>query len=946
MSFREENANTLVSKVLSKLLGKEVRGEGSGRSDKRLVDIYIPDIGVAIEAKYNDFPAAVKAAQARWTNMNPPPSIVGALSYCPDFKKDPEKYIRQDNSIEFALSGIPHEDLFKLKRVGTVYDLAQSLRRPAAILHPQEDEIEEAVGCIEGALTDFYNSVQNDRGTLHKFATILQATFEPKKEKETLEQSARVAGLILFGAFLFQFALSRKHPNVEQPSVDSTLKLLAHWEYILNEINYAAIFGVAKRILETGILKTSMYGLLEAASDVQLLAQDGMDLMGRIYHRLLIDAKPLGAFYTSISAATLIAGLALSPKNWGDDSQWADLNFIRKFRIADPACGSGTLLAAACWQMRDNFARADFKTHGVLMEANKVNPLDTLQKYLLEEVIWGYDILETAGHLTATTMGLITPNVDFSKAHIYRTIIGITDSGAAAGSLEMFVGSSPIFHRDRHSQVETASEAEKLPELDLCIMNPPFVRGQKDNLAYSFLGKKEQKAVKQHMNKLAKLHGYSNDKGLGPAFVALACHEYAEKIPFIKEGGRIAVILPATSASGMGCAWSNTRKKIEKDFDLETLIVSRDSERPNFSENTALQECIFIAKKRKRGTKPKTHALFVVLHKNPTNSEQALAVVQSIITAKNSSKKYGDLQPYNGQMPLQGKIGEFAKLPYYGKSAWRGTSFSNIRLSFVAENFLTKGNLSPYAKGQVNLVPLNNIAIIGGNTLHLKLNHDDFRSLELVNYETPYPAYYPSYHRKLTGEAHKEIGTISEKPHGYVMPLLDREEWADEFYKKAGRIVLNESFRFNTARRLAALVSKFVQASHYWPIKLKKSSVRKLKALTLWLNSTPALLLIVSAAQSTDGAKVGFSQKAAKELKVINLEELSSDNLRRLATVFDSISKGESLLPLPLMENDTVRKRIDDVISEVCGLGDMKVLRAALAKEPIITNQSSEIWAD
>ena len=69
------------------------------------------------------------------------------------------------------------------------------------------------------------------------------------------------------------------------------------------------------------------------------------DLMGRIYHTLLRHKKYLGTYYTSVASATLLLKLALDIKRW--ERNWADLKALREFRIADLACGTGTLLMAA-----------------------------------------------------------------------------------------------------------------------------------------------------------------------------------------------------------------------------------------------------------------------------------------------------------------------------------------------------------------------------------------------------------------------------------------------------------------------------------------------------------------------------------------------------------------------------------------------------------------------
>jgi len=590
----------------------------------------------------------------------------------------------------------------------------------------------------------------------------------------------------------------------------------------------------------------------------------------------------------------------------------------------------------------DNFSRAHFRRHGGRIGGEeRADPRAELCRLLLEESIWGYDILESAAHLTAATLGLISPQTDFKRAHIYRTIIGETALGTATGSLEMLEGTMPIFQRE--AQIESG-DTEPIPPLDVCIMNPPFVRGTAGNELFGFLPEKGKHNVRKRMRDLGKAHGFSNDKGQGAGFMALACLKRAESA-FIREGGKLATILPATAVVGSGKTWTQVRAKIEADFDLETVIVSRENARVNFSEDTALQECIIVARKRKAGEKPSDTAMFVVLHKNPATVYAALAAVQAITRAQKGGLDYGDLRFVEsdpGKAPKivrdAGYIGQYARLPWRGKGAWHGVSFAHMRLAFAAEAFAQTGALSPYAAGQVALRKLGDIATLGGHTLDLKLNHPKFKRLGIAPHKTFYAGYYPSYHKQKTGIAHKDAAHIAEAPHCHLLPHPGHEQWMDAFYKRAGRIVLNQSFGFNTVRRLATLVSEPVQASHYWPIALVDETEEKLKTMTLWLNSTPALLLIASGAQSTRGAKVGFSQKAALEMPVLDVSALSAAQLKKAAKVFDTVAAGE-LLPLPQMENDAQRKAIDDLFSSILNLGDLAALRSALAVEPIITGK-------
>ena len=83
-----------------------------------------------------------------------------------------------------------------------------------------------------------------------------------------------------------------------------------------------------------------------------------------------------------------------------------------------------------------------------------------------------------------------------------------------------------------------------------------------------------------------------------------------------------------------------------------------------------------------------------------------------------------------------------------------------------------------------------------------------------------------------------------------------------------------------------------------------------------------------------------FTQKAASDLPVLNLDELSAKQLNDLAKVFDKTAE-QKLLPLPQMANDPVRIAIDDALTKTLNLKgfDFAALRKALAAEPIISGR-------
>ena len=99
----------------------------------------------------------------------------------------------------------------------------------------------------------------------------------------------------------------------------SRIKLLQMWDHILS-IDYYPIFSMARDVVQELSEIEAAEVLGECAKTAETLLGMGAvgrhDLAGRIFNRLISERKLLAAFYTSIPASTLLAGLALAPDRW------------------------------------------------------------------------------------------------------------------------------------------------------------------------------------------------------------------------------------------------------------------------------------------------------------------------------------------------------------------------------------------------------------------------------------------------------------------------------------------------------------------------------------------------------------------------------------------------------------------------------------------------------
>ena len=164
------------------------------------------------------------------------------------------------------------------------------------------------------------------------------------------EQTYRMAAAILTNATVFHEILSRHFDiatldqvlNADLPDIE----LLQVWHRIVQEINYLPIFQLALDLLSGfGSQLTARITriVISAARELSKVGITNLyDLSGRMFQKLIADRKFLATFYTLPSSSALLAELALASL----PIDWRDTDAYSKLRIADLACGTGTLIAA------------------------------------------------------------------------------------------------------------------------------------------------------------------------------------------------------------------------------------------------------------------------------------------------------------------------------------------------------------------------------------------------------------------------------------------------------------------------------------------------------------------------------------------------------------------------------------------------------------------------
>ena len=931
----EPSANNALGNILQGMLGKAtVRSENTqviqGHAGLQ-PDILVTATGrspVVIEAEYdpaqNVEPEATGRLGLNVTGQARPIEAAIALRY-PEAvgdARDLTAAIREatlrycvftaegDNTVRFPESGWLE---------GSATDLADLVR----LVSVPQNAVDQAATYLQQGIDEAANILDE----MHRTSPGITVSVAGLLGMDNVPQTRRMACAIIANAMIFHERIAGMHdgigtlrsvcgPDVPDPQ-DRTLDA---WTAIL-KINYWPIFAIGKDILEqlpSDIALRVLHCLRSTAAKVNGTGvNNAHDLTGRVFQRLISDRKYLATFYTLPASAALLARLAVA-KMEGID--WSDPEAIGSLKVGDFACGTGALLSAVYEQI----AARHESTGG---DAAAIHPV------MMEEVLYGCDVMPSAIHITGSTLAGIQPEVGYEKSRLYTIPYGRQEDGSVKiGSLEFLESSSVMtaFNTSdpalRTGSVgeETATQVNaEIPDntFDLVIMNPPFTRAGSDwegtdrdedyvkqfrGLATSFETQKEMSKRLSHFSKSTCYHGYA---GIASAFVALANNK-------LRPGGVLALVLPLSAASGD--SWTKMRRLLAYGYEsIEVFSLSANGKEMSFSSDTGMGECLVIARRnvQNQGVSGRSDIRFASLHRRPSGFAAADAISRSVRKI-NSSRHISD-GPFGGTNLSIG--GDSAGGILSAQQGSSGEGWGCVRLLdlSMAQTAFALSQSRLWLPGQARheelaIRQLNTVGRRGAYHINIAGSTGPF-----IKRPPSSTATYPTLWNH---DAKKEARIICA-PDSQLEVKQGMEDKSALLWATASRSHVNLDFRFNSQPLAVAFTEHKSLGGRAWP-NVGFTRAEFDLAFAVWGNSTLGLVAFWWHSSLQQPGRGVLTISTAESLLVLDFRELSDEQLATAERIFDEFRELD-LMPAYLADADPNRALLDRrVICDLLGFDE------------------------
>ena len=958
----EPSANNALGALLQGMMRScDVRSEtvrAVADQPRRQPDILITDPSrspVVIEAEYEPARNVEAEAKSRLgldvVDGQRKVEAVIALRY-PEYVADSDnlRVALADARLSFcALYSDPDESRFPESGwlSGSVSDLADLIRLVSVPQRAVDMATDAMQRGIEGAAALLDEMDKARPGITMSIARLLGMSNVP--------QTRRMACAIVANTMVFHERIAGMHESVKSlvdicgnGSTNPQWEMMATWQHILS-INYWPIFAVARNIirkLTSGDAAQLLRRLYYTTGEVDAAGVDNAhDLTGRVFQRLISDRKYLATFYTRPASAALLARLAVAKM---EEVDWSDAESIGSLRVGDFACGTGALLSAVYEQVAARHERAG-------------GDPAVLHPVMMEEALYGLDVMPSAIHITGATLSGIQPNVGYGDTNLHTLPYGRQEDGSVViGSIELLQASSvlalfntadPAMRVGSTGEDPVAHIVVDVPDegYDLVIMNPPFTRATNHEGAHADITNPafaafdatpaDQTAMGKRINEFGKDSCYHGNAGISSAFAALAHKK-------LKPGGVLALVLPLSAAAGL--SWQKFRGMIAAEYvDLTVLSIAANGKDMSFSSDTGMGECLVVARKRKEYEPAAGRADFVSLRRRPHGFAQASAVAQSII-GRECIRRLED-GPYGGERLVVGDdiIGEMLDASIREtRENWGGVRTLDYSLAQTADA-LSHSKL--WLPGQpagmdLRMAELNAVGKLG------LLSRDITGPLPRGPFDKYPPNPTATYPALWNHDAKKETRMVCE-PDSELVVRRGMEEKSIGAWATRSRAHLNASFTFGSQPLAVAFTVRESLGGSMWP-NVIFADERLDYAFTVWGNSTLGLFVYWWHSSRQQSSKVTVSIRSADTLPVLDFRTLTDEQLATAKSIFDEF-RDKKLQPAYLADADANRALLDRrVVCDLLGFDDgvyagVRRLAAKWCAEPSVHGgKARPRWAE
>ena len=654
---------------------------------------------------------------------------------------------------------------------------------------------------------------------------------------------------------------------------------------------------------------------------------------------MIADRKTLKTYYTTPEATTLLTHLAIP-----DNLDWASPETLKRYRIADYACGSGGIMLAAYQRVRDLH-----RLHGG-------NP-DDLHEHIMKECLTACDIMPAAVHLTASLLSSVAPTVPYESTRCILFPFGgqrktgpdgqliLDDDGQPVKALNsggkplVNMGSMVLLHLngptvqsvlpiDEQAALGARGERKGLDVImapvsqSLVAMNPPFTRPTKHapfaatdhveprNPAFAAFGTtdEEQRTMKALERRLGRNTISDGNAGLGTSFTAIAHN-------MVQPGGRIALILPTSAMMGgsydseddQAYSWQRLRNLLYDNYDqiVVVSIAQPDKKKSAFSADSDFADCMVIARRIPPRARPSRRVHFVNLKAGPATkleAQETARAIKQVISGATEPNVWSRIEVGDDE------IGFVFHEAVAKNRKWTTVRLANPSLVSRAKKIAVGELHLPKRAAPIDIpmVEVGKITSVG--PVHRDITgrvNSPFRKRDSYESADEYPMLWNHARR---GQSPQNAMLTTPDSYGEVRP--DEEEAAQQMWDRfAAHLHINGDFQFNANATAAAFTERASLGGIAWPT-LKMSSLHHEKALCVWLNSTLGMISYWLLSNRTQNGRGRTTITAIPDIPTLDVSALRAEQLNAVVNIFDDLRE-RVLLPANEAWQDPVRQELD-----------------------------------